>query len=61
MLVVDLGFSSAKWLYGNNKGIIKSCYRKTKENGYTFQNENYVVGEKALLQTGSNYISPHYS
>lgn len=57
MLIVDLGFSSAKWLYNDKQGIVKSCYRKIKgEEGYSYQGEQFLVGEKALLQTGSHYL-----
>lgn len=57
MLIVDLGFSGAKWLYNDKQGMVKSCYRKVKgEDGYVFHGEHYLVGEKALLQTGSHYL-----
>lgn len=57
MLIVDLGFSAAKWIYGDKKGTVKSCYRKVKsEAGYLFGGEYYLAGEKALLQTGSHYL-----
>ena len=57
MLVVDLGFSSAKWLYGDRKGTIRSCYRKTKsEDGVSYRGDRYVVGSKALIETGSQYL-----
>lgn len=57
MLVVDLGFSSAKYLYGDRKGLVKSCYRKVKgADSYRFNGDNYLVGERALLQTGSHYL-----
>lgn len=56
MLIVDLGFSSAKWLHKDKKGIVKSCFRKTKDNGYPFRGESYDIGDRALLQTGSHYL-----
>lgn len=57
MLVVDLGFSSAKFLCGDRKGMVKSCFRRVKgAEGYGFHGDNYIVGEKALLQTGSHYL-----
>lgn len=55
MLVVDLGFSSAKWLGNNKKGMIKSCYRRHEE-GYLFRGDRYLIGERALLATGSRYL-----
>lgn len=57
MLVVDLGFSGAKWIRGNRRGIIKTCYRKTKsKDGIPFDGERYIVGSRALLETGSHYL-----
>ncbi len=57
MLVVDLGFSSAKWLYGDKKGTVRSCYRRTKtEEGILFKGDRYLVGSKALIETGSHYL-----
>lgn len=59
IFVVDLGFSSAKWLNKTNKGIVASCYRKIKEDDYSsykYEEESYIVGERALLETGSQYI-----
>jgi len=57
MLVVDLGFSSAKFMCGERRGIIKSCFRKVKGVAdYRFGGDNYILGEKALLQTGSHYL-----
>jgi len=59
-LVVDLGFSAAKYLYGDKKkGLIKSCYRKINKDAdgsYQWQGSTYLVGEKALLETGSRYL-----
>ncbi len=57
MLIVDLGFSSAKWLYSDRQGMVKSCYRKVKgEDGYKYHDDRYLVGEKALISTGSHYL-----
>lgn len=58
MLVVDLGFSSAKWLQGDKKGTVRSCFRKSKSDveGYFYQGDRYLVGERALLETGSRYL-----
>ncbi|HWR57489.1 MAG TPA: ParM/StbA family protein [Thermodesulfovibrionales bacterium] len=57
MLVVDLGFSSAKFLCGDRKGSVKSCFRKTKDpDGYTFRGDNFQIGERALIETGSHYL-----
>ncbi len=57
MLVVDLGFSSAKYLCGDREGLVESCYRKVKgADSYRFNGDNYLVGERALLQTGSHYL-----
>jgi hypothetical protein len=57
ILVTDLGFSSEKFLHGEKKGMIKSCFRKVKgTEGYRFRGDNYLIGERALLQTGSHYL-----
>lgn len=58
MLVVDLGFSSAKWLCGDEKGIVRSCLRKSKSDvhGYPYRGDRYLVGETVLLETGSRYL-----
>lgn len=57
MLIVDLGFSSAKFLYEDREGSIKSCFRRVKGGeGYRFRGDNYLVGERALLQTASHYL-----
>jgi hypothetical protein len=57
MLIVDLGFSSVKFLRADKKGTVKSCFRKVKGGeGYRFGGDNYLVGERALLQTGSHYL-----
>lgn len=56
-LIVDFGFSTVKWKMGDFKGRLKSVYRKTKKDtGYTFGGENYILGEKALLETASSYL-----
>ena len=58
MLIVDLGFSSAKWLHGDKKGTVRSCFRKSKSDveGYLYHRDRYLVGERALLETGSRYL-----
>ena len=57
IMVLDLGFSAAKFLCGNKTGIVKSCFRKIKDgDGYRFGGDSYLVGEKALLTTGSHYL-----
>jgi plasmid segregation protein ParM len=58
MLVVDLGFSRAKWLYADARGTVRSCFRRSKSGieGHLFQEERYLVGERALLETGSRYL-----
>ncbi len=48
VLVCDLGFSSAKWLYGERKGRILSAFRH--------DGENLLIGEEALLSSGSSYL-----
>ncbi len=58
MLVVDMGFSRAKWLHNSEKGTVRSCFRKSKSGveGLSFRGDRYLVGEKALLETGSRYL-----
>ncbi|MDA8089204.1 MAG: hypothetical protein M0Z61_03115 [Nitrospiraceae bacterium] len=58
MFVVDLGFSRAKWLHDSEKGIVRSCFRKSKSGveGLSFRGDRYLVGERALLETGSRYL-----
>ena len=58
MFVVDLGFSRAKWLHNSEKGIVRSCFRKSKSGveGLSFRGDRYLVGERALLETGSRYL-----
>jgi len=48
VFVVDVGFGFTKWLYQNKKGKIRSCYKKI--------GDSWLVGEKALLETGSRYL-----
>ena len=48
VFVCDLGFSSLKWVYGEKKGRIVSAYRRSYE--------GLVVGEDALLTSGSSYL-----
>ncbi len=56
MFVVDLGFSSAKWLCGSAKGTVRSCFRRSKTEGFIFHGDRFMVGERALLETGSRYL-----
>ena len=58
MFVVDLGFSRAKWLHNSEKGTIRSCFRKSKSGmeGLSYRGDRYLVGERALLETGSRYL-----
>jgi plasmid segregation protein ParM len=58
MFIVDLGFSSAKWLHVDKKGTVRSCFRKSKSDveGYLYRGDRYLVGERALLETGSRYL-----
>ena len=58
MLIVDLGFSSAKWLYGEIKETVRSCFRKSRSDveGYLYRGDRHLVGERALLETGSRYL-----
>lgn len=48
VLVCDLGFSSAKWIYGERKGRIISAFR--------YDGDNLLIGEEALLSSGSSYL-----
>jgi len=48
VLVCDLGFSSVKWMYEDRKGRIISAFR--------YDGENLLVGEEALLSSGSSYL-----
>mgnify|MGYP000160649701 CR=1 FL=1 len=48
VFVVDVGFGFTKWLYQNKKGKIRSCYKRS--------GDSWIVGEKALLETGSRYL-----
>ena len=56
MFVVDLGFSSAKWLYGESRGTVRSCFRRSKTEGFLYRGDRFIVGERALLETGSRYL-----
>ena len=56
MFVVDLGFSSAKWLCGSAKGTVRSCFRRSKAEGFIYRGDRFLVGERALLETGSRYL-----
>ncbi|MDK2812558.1 MAG: plasmid segregation protein ParM [Petrotoga sp.] len=48
IVVVDGGFGWVKWLYGDKQGKFRSCYKKL--------GDNWIFGEKALLETGSRYL-----
>ena len=48
VLVCDLGFSSAKWIYGGRKGRIISAF--------SYNGDNLLIGEEALLSSGSSYL-----
>ena len=48
VVVVDLGFSSAKYSCGNVKGRVTSGFRS--------QAGGYVYGEQALIKAGSSYL-----
>jgi hypothetical protein len=48
VLVCDLGFSSAKWIYGERKGRIISAF--------SYNGDNLLVGEDSLLSSGSSYL-----
>ena len=48
VLVCDLGFSSAKWIYSGRKGRIISAF--------SYNGENLLIGEEALLSSGSSYL-----
>lgn len=48
VFVCDLGFSALKWKYGESKGRIVSAF--------TRQDRAIILGEDALLGTGSSYI-----
>jgi hypothetical protein len=47
-MVVDLGFSSAKYIFDGKKGRVPSAFR-SKAGGY-------VYGEEALVKAGSSYL-----
>lgn len=48
VFVCDLGFSSAKWMYEERQGRIISAFR--------YDGDNLLVGEEALLSSGSSYL-----
>lgn len=48
ILVVDGGFGFVKWFYKGNVGKFRSCYKR--------MGDEWVFGEKALLETGSRYL-----
>jgi len=48
VLVVDLGFSSAKYMHGDTKGRVPSAFRS--------QAGGYIFGEEALVKAGSSYL-----
>ena len=48
VFVCDLGFSSAKWMYEERQGRIISAFR--------YDGDNLIVGEEALLSSGSSYL-----
>jgi hypothetical protein len=48
VLVCDLGFSSAKWIYGERKGRIISAF--------SYNGDNLLVGEDSLMSSGSSYL-----
>lgn len=48
VMVVDLGFSSAKYMYGGKKGRVPSAFRS--------QAGGYIFGEEALVKAGSSYL-----
>lgn len=49
VLVVDLGFSSAKYILGGKKGRVPSGFRSKMGGGY-------IYGEEALVKAGSSYL-----
>ena len=46
--VCDLGFSSAKWIYGERKGRVTSAFRR--------QGESLVIGDEALVLSAASYL-----
>lgn len=46
--VCDLGFSSAKWIYGEKKGRVTSAFRR--------QGESLVIGDDALVLSAASYL-----
>ena len=48
VLVCDLGFSSAKWIYGERKGKILSAF--------SYHGDQMLVREESLMSSGSSYL-----
>ena len=48
VLVCDLGFSAAKWIYGERKGRIISAF--------SYLGDQLLVGEESLMSSGSSYL-----
>ena len=48
VLVCDLGFSSAKWIYGDRKGRILSAF--------CYHGDQLLIGEESLMSSGSSYL-----
>jgi len=48
IFVCDLGFSSAKWRYGEKKGRVTSAFRR--------QGESLVLGDDALVLSAASYL-----
>ena len=48
VLVCDLGFSAAKWIYGDRKGRIISAF--------SYLGDQLLVGEESLMSSGSSYL-----
>jgi hypothetical protein len=46
--VCDLGFSSAKWIFGAKRGRVPSAFRR--------YGGEYVLGEEALIKVGGSYL-----
>lgn len=49
VFVCDLGFSSLKWIFGDQKGRIISAHRRTHDG-------RILVGDEALMTAGSSYL-----
>lgn len=48
VFAVDGGFGFVKWLWGGGKGKVRSCYKR--------HGDVWLIGEKALLESGSRYL-----